>query len=104
MLHTLQMLGRSRKKQLPFTIVPTMYDQRTHASVSSLATLRTNYGDLVWDGKIPVDTKFRDASKAGIPPNLYKYKAQGVEAYANLMDELAPPGWESLVQAVGDTG
>ncbi len=84
MLHTLKMLSRSRKKELPFTIVPTMYDRRTRASVSVLQTLRSDYESMMCPCVIPVDTKFRDASRAGIPPSMYSPESRGVEAYSRL--------------------
>ncbi|MFL0808955.1 MAG: ParA family protein [Agarilytica sp.] len=83
-LHTLKMLSKSRKKALPYLVVPTMFDRRTQASVSSLRVIRNDYGDHAWPGKIPVDTKFRDASKAGVPPNLFEKDARGVAAYRSL--------------------
>lgn len=88
MLHTLQMMSRSRQKELSFTIVPTMYDRRTQASVGSLRNLRGTYSDYVWAGKIPIDTKFRDASKAGVPPHLYCPQSRGTEAYLRLLHHL----------------
>lgn len=88
LLHTLQMISRSRKKDLPFTIIPTMYDRRTQASVSCLRQLRSTYSDFVWQGKIPIDTKFRDASKAGaFPHHLYPH-SRGVEAYQRLLRDM----------------
>lgn len=87
-LHTLKMLSRSRKQELSYLIVPTMYDRRTQASVGSLRTIRNNYGETVWPGKIPVDTHFRDASKAGVPPHIYDAKSRGVEAYQSLYMQL----------------
>lgn len=84
MLQTLKMMSRSRGKELPFTIIPTMYDRRTQASVGSLRALRTTYGEQVWADKIPIDTKFRDASRAGVPPHLFSAKSRGVEAYHSL--------------------
>lgn len=84
MVNTLKMLSKSRKKSLEYSIVPVMYDRRTQASVSSLRTIRNTYPDHVWPGHIPVDTKFRDASKAGIPPNLYDSQTHGVDAYRSL--------------------
>lgn len=83
-LHTLKMLSRSRKRELSYLIVPTMYDRRTQASVGSLRAIRNGYGGDVWAGKIPVDTKFRDASKAGVPPSIYQPDSRGVEAYRSL--------------------
>ncbi|VUD56525.1 Sporulation initiation inhibitor protein Soj [Thalassocella blandensis] len=88
MLHTLKMLGRSRKQELPYLIVPTMFDRRTQASTSSLRSIRNNYGDAVWPGKIPIDTHFRDASKAGVPPHLFDAKSRGVESYQSLFMHL----------------
>ena len=83
-LHTLTMLSKSTGRDISNTVVPTMFDRRTHASVSSLRALRNNYGEKVWLGKIPIDTRFRDASRAGIPPNLFDPDGKGVEAYRSL--------------------
>jgi chromosome partitioning protein len=84
MVNTLEMMSRSRKKALGYCIVPVMYDRRTQASVTSLRSIRNTYLERVWPGHIPVDTKFRDASKAGMPPHLFDGKARGVEAYRSL--------------------
>ncbi|WP_082087200.1 ParA family protein [Teredinibacter purpureus] len=83
-LHTLKMMSRSRKQELPFTIVPTMYDRRTQACVTSLRTIRNSFGEPVWKGKIPIDTRFRDASKAGVPPHLFDDSTRGIEGYRSL--------------------
>lgn len=88
MLQTLTMMSRSRGKELPFTIIPTMFDRRTQASVGTLRALRNNYGDHVWAGKIPIDTKFRDASKVGVPPHLFSPSSRGVDAYSSLLQRL----------------
>ncbi|MEC8428373.1 MAG: ParA family protein [Pseudomonadota bacterium] len=85
MVHTLDMMSRSRKRPLEYTIVPTMFDRRTQASVSSLRMIRNNYSDRVWPGKIPVDTKLRDASKAGVPPHIFDASGRAVEAYRSLL-------------------
>lgn len=85
MVHTLDMMGRSRKSSLDYTIAPTMYDRRTQASVSSLRAIRNSYPQHAWPGKIPIDTKFRDASKAGVPPHLYDSGSRGVAAYSSLL-------------------
>lgn len=87
-LHTLEMLGRSRKQPLPRIIIPTMFDRRTQASVGSLRTIRNTWGDSVWAGKIPIDTRLRDASKAGVPPDAYDPSCRGVEAYESLFNHL----------------
>lgn len=88
MLHTLQMIMRSQKNQLPYTIVPTMFDRRTQASVKSLNLLRKTYQDELWKFAVPVDTKFRDASQAGVIPSKLDAQTHGVRAYRHLLDEL----------------
>lgn len=100
MLHTLDMVLKSRKHDLPVTIVPTMYDQRTRASVDSLQRLREDYPDRVWRGMIPVDTNFREASKAGLPPAVFEPKTHGVAAYAKLLEDLLDQP-EGLAGGVG---
>ena len=89
MLHTLKMLARSRPKPLPYVIVPTMFDRRTQASVQSLRVLRNEYGDEVWQGKVVIDTRIRDASKAGVPPHLYSPASAAVACYQQLYRQLA---------------
>jgi len=88
MLHTLEMIMRSQKNSLSYTIVPTLFDRRTQASVKSLNQLRKSYPDTLWRFAIPVDTKFRDASQAGITPSVLDPATQGVRAYARLLNDL----------------
>ncbi len=84
MVNTLNMMSRSRKKALDYTVVPVMFDRRTQASVTSLRSIRNTYPEQSWPGHVPVDTRFRDASKAGIPPHLFDPASRGVEAYTSL--------------------
>ncbi|MCP3671195.1 MAG: ParA family protein [Gammaproteobacteria bacterium] len=101
MLHTLKMILRSQEVALPYTIVPTFFDRRTKASFDSLNFLQEQYPEMLWDGVIPVDTKFRESSKAGIPPTLYSPNSHGVLAYAKLLEflhnsEHTPSGQEMV--------
>lgn len=88
MLHTLKMIMRSQKNELTYTIVPTLYDRRTQASMKSLNLLRKTYPDTLWRFAIPVDTKFRDASQAGMVPSAVDATTHGVRAYTKLLDDL----------------
>ncbi|WP_372966014.1 ParA family protein [Marinobacter sp.] len=88
MLHTLQMIMRSQNNELPYTIVPTMYDRRTQASVKSLNLLRKTYSDHLWRFAVPVDTKFRDASEQGVIPSALDSNTHGVRAYRHLLDDI----------------
>lgn len=96
MLHTLEMITRSQKNRLEYTIVPTLFDRRTQASVKSLNLLRKTYPNELWRFAIPVDTKFRDASAAGKVPSDFDPETHGVRAYrrllSDLLDQLAQTG------------
>lgn len=91
MVRTLTMINRARKRPVPFLIVPTLFDRRTQASNKSLRSLKDTYEELVWHSVIPVDTKLRDASTAGIAPSALDPNARGVKAYTSLMDSLLNP-------------
>lgn len=89
MLRTLQMIERSRKQPIPYRIIPTMFDRRTRAAVQCLRQLRDGYGDKVWRGVVPVDTRLREASRSHLPPNVFAPESRAVEAYAQLLRDLA---------------
>lgn len=88
MMHTLNMIQRSRGTRVQYTIVPTLFDRRTRASLDSLRAVRERYGQEVWSGVIPVDTQFREASKVGVPLSLYQPRARGALAYGELLQML----------------
>jgi len=85
MLRTLQMIARSRGDTLPYSIIPTFFDRRTRASMDALRALRDQYPEHLWPRVIPVDTQFREASKAGVPINVHNQEARGRVAYASLL-------------------
>ncbi|WP_339485830.1 ParA family protein [Pseudomonas sp. EL_65y_Pfl2_R95] len=88
MVSTLAMINRSRKQALPYTIVPTLFDRRTQASMSTLRLLRNSYPDHLWQAYIPVDTRLRDASRAGQTPSQFDAKSRGTLAYRALLKHL----------------
>lgn len=88
MTHTLGMVMQSTKKQLPFLIIPTLFDRRTHASVNALKKIRELYGDQVFKESIPVDTKFRDASEQARVPSELDPDGRGVRVYRHLLSNL----------------
>jgi chromosome partitioning protein len=65
-----------------------MYDVRTRASKESLRVLRERYKAHLWHNLIPIDTRFRDASRAGVPPAFYDPRSRGVAAYTRLLQHL----------------
>jgi len=91
MLRTVSRVARSRFGGLKHTIVPTLFDRRTRASLDTLRQIRRDYGDHVWRGVIPVDTKFREASKSAIPLTTMQPRARGSRAYTLLLEWLEEP-------------
>lgn len=100
MVSTLRMVNRSRKQPLPFTVVPTMFDQRTLASLSTLRFLRDEYADDLWQAYVPVDTKLRDASRAGVVPSVLDNSTHGVVAYRALLRHLLKRSMGQQAQGV----
>lgn len=88
MVNTLTMINRSRRQALPYTIVPTLFDRRTQASLSTLRVLHNSYPEQLWQAYIPVDTRLRDASRAGVTPSQYDKNSRGVIAYRALLKHL----------------
>lgn len=91
MVRTLTMINRARKRPVPYIIVPTLFDRRTQASNKSLRSLKETYDETVWHSVIPIDTKLRDASTAGIAPSALDNNARGVKAYKSLVATLLEP-------------
>lgn len=93
MIATMALMRSSQQKDYAFTIIPTMYDKRTRASLEAYKELKAKYQDKVWSAVVPVDTKFRDASEAQTPPNVFAPASRGVFAYNTLLTyllQLAP--------------
>ncbi|GAC15868.1 ParA family protein [Aliiglaciecola lipolytica] len=88
MMHTLEIMSKSQKRDFDYIIVPTLFDKRVNAATEAYRNLCETYKGKVWSGVIPVDTRFRDASQAQSPPSVFSPKARGVYAYKNLLTQL----------------
>lgn len=88
MMKTLEIMQRSKRDKFRYTVIPTMFDKRTRASLMTLQSITAEHGDAVWDAVIPIDTKFRDASLLHIPPSIYAPTSRGSSAYQALLDYL----------------
>jgi len=53
-----------------------------------LRVLRDNYPENIWKAYVPVDTRLRDASRAGLTPSQFDNKSRGVVAYRALLKDL----------------
>lgn len=88
MVGTLAMVNRSRQQALPYCIVPTLFDRRTQASIGALKLLRATYAETLWPAFIPIDTRLRDASRAGLTPSQFDANSRAVMAYRALLKHL----------------
>ncbi|GHA39165.1 ParA family protein [Photobacterium aphoticum] len=88
MMRTLQIMEKSKPAGFNVTIVPTMYDKRTRASLQTLQELKVRFPEQVWASAVPIDTKFRDASIKHMPPSLFSRSCRGVFAYKTLLNYL----------------
>ncbi|EJB8444982.1 ParA family protein [Vibrio parahaemolyticus] len=85
MIRTLTIMQKSRPDGFKVTIVPTMYDKRTRASLQTLTQLKKDYPNQVWTSAVPIDTKFRDASLKHLPASYFASGSRGVFAYKQLL-------------------
>lgn len=88
MIKTLKIMQQSRATDFDYCIIPTMYDKRTKASLQTLKNLKETYQENIWDGIVPIDTKFRDASLKHIPISMFAPKSRGALAYDALLNFL----------------
>ncbi len=95
MMKTLEIMQGEQAEPFKYTIVPTMFDKRTKASLMTYRKLQELYGDFVWPGVIPTDTNFRNASVAQKVPSDYAASSRGVIAYRNLLKCLVSLNTES---------
>lgn len=88
MMKTFEIMQRSKRDKFRYTVIPTMFDKRTRASLMTLQSIKEQYGEAVWNAVIPIDTKFRDASLLHIPPSIYAPGSRGTYAYETLLNHL----------------
>lgn len=88
MCRTADMIERSRRRPLPVSILPTLYDRRTRTGAETLKTMQEQHGARVWNDAIPNDTRIcsvealTEASPSG------QYPGRGLSAYRRALDWL----------------
>lgn len=88
MMKTMELMQNEQSSPFSYTIVPTMFDKRTKASLLAYKHLQELYGKHLWAGVIPVDTNFRNASQAQRVPSDFASTSRGVVAYRKLLSHL----------------
>ncbi len=88
MIKTMEIMQGEQQNLFRFTVVPTMFDKRTKASLMAYRKLQELYQDNIWSGVIPIDTNFRNASQIQRTPSDYSASTRGVSAYRALLKHL----------------
>ncbi len=101
MINTIGMVARSLGSEIDYTILPTMYDRRVRAAPQALESLKSEYPRELWHSVIPVDTLFREASRAGRPLSDLKPYSRGAKAYRQFLEYLLRQEDEPGVAATG---
>jgi chromosome partitioning protein len=89
MLRTGQMIERSRRRALPASVLPTLFDRRTRAGTSTLDAIREAHPAQTWVQAVPLDTRLREAEalcRPELPADLAA--GRGLEAYTRALDWL----------------
>jgi chromosome partitioning protein len=88
MMKTMDLMQGEQQTPFNYTIVPTMFDKRTKASILAYKQLQDTYKNNVAPVIIPIDTNFRNASLVQKVPSHFSASSRGVIAYKNLLEHL----------------
>jgi len=88
MIKTMEIMQGEQDAPFKFTIVPTMFDKRTKASILAFKKLQEVYANDIWPGVVPIDTNLRNASVAQKVPSDYAANSRGTVAYTSLLNYL----------------
>jgi len=88
MIKTMEIMQGEQDAPFKFTIVPTMFDKRTKASILAFKKLQEMYANDIWPGVVPIDTNLRNASVAQKVPSDYSANSRGTVAYTSLLNYL----------------
>jgi len=88
MMKTLEIMQGEQDEPFTYSIVPTMFDKRTKASLLAYRKLQELYTTAVWPGVIPIDTNFRNSSESQKVPSDFAPSSRGVYAYNSFLDYL----------------
>ncbi|MBD9368278.1 ParA family protein [Xanthomonas sp. XNM01] len=86
MRRTAEMVERSRRRPLPVSVLPTLYDRRTRAGQDALRQMELDHGERVWDDAIPVDTKICNAEQLVQPLTDDGYPGRALSAYRRALE------------------
>ncbi|RRN55436.1 ParA family protein [Pseudoxanthomonas sp. SGNA-20] len=100
MRRTAEMVERSRRRPLPVSVLPTLYDRRTRAGQEALKRMQDEHGERVWDDAIPVDTRLCNTELLVQPfADEGAYPGRALSAYRRALDWILASDAQALEQA-----
>ncbi len=99
MVRTGEMVERSRRRPLPMSILPTLFDRRTRAGNESVRHMQDRHGQRVWQDAIPVDTRISNAAGLTHPVLGDDYPGRGLAAYRRALNWILADDARVLEQA-----
>ena len=99
MVRTGEMVERSRRRPMPMSILPTLFDRRTRAGTDSLRQMQERHGARVWEDAIPVDTRISQAAALTLPVVGDDYPGRGLAAYRRALQWILADDARALEQA-----
>jgi len=86
MCRTADMIERSRRRALPASVLPTLYDRRTRTGAETLREMQRQHGARVWDDAIPNDTRLCNIGALTTVAATDQYPGRGLSAYRRALD------------------
>ncbi len=88
MVRTGEMVERSRRRPLPISILPTLFDRRTRTGNETLKQMQDQHGGRVWEDAIPIDTRISNPATLTTPAQESGYPGRGLAAYRHALEWL----------------
>lgn len=100
MRRTAEMVERSRRRPLPVSVLPTLYDRRTRAGQEALKRMQDEHGERVWEDAIPVDTRLSNPDLLVQPAaDDSAYPGRALSSYRRALEWILASESQALDQA-----
>ena len=100
MRRTAEMVERSRRRPLPVSVLPTLYDRRTRAGQDALRRMQEEHGERAWEDAIPVDTRLSNPDLLVQPGgDEGGYPGRALSAYRRALDWILAGDQPAVEQA-----
>lgn len=88
LLHLVQMIEKSNARPIKKIVLPTRHDDQSENADDAIKVMGQAFGEDLWSGFIPVDSKFGEALEQSIPIVEVDAKTPGAVAYRQLLSTL----------------